>query len=830
MQMCALAGGKAKCFGANLLGASTGQHSYDRGLEASDMGRNLPTVDLDASCGVHAVTTGAYHACALLESGAVKCWGSNRSGELGQGDTNNRTAGAHELGSRLAEVDLGRRQKATMISAGLGFTCALLESGAVKCWGDNSYGQLGVGDAVNHGDDPGEMGDALPAVALGTGRSAKFIAAGHAHACAILDDGTSKCWGLNNSGQLGQGDLRGRGALPTDMGDALLPVDLGTGHHAKSLSVGPSQTCALLENKALKCWGNNSYGNLGLGDSNARGDGPSEMGGNLPAIDLGYRRYARSVAIGGGFTCAVLDDSKVKCWGNNQYGTLGLGDRVQHGASPGEMGDALPAVNLGSRCTTVRRVTATFLNACAELDNGELKCWGSGASGMLGIGPSNMRGDQASDMGDHLPSFDLGSCGIESFANGFGYHYGCALLSNGTVKCWGANSYGQLGSDRSSHAGDEPGDMGSALADVQLGTGRTVAGIAPGYYHSCALLDGGEVKCWGANFTGSLGQGDSMRRDGRASYMGDHLPKVDLGTGRTATLLVTGADHSCAILDNGAVKCWGDNSKGELGLGDTNDRGDAAGEMGDALGSVDLGVGRSAKALSLGFRHSCALLDDDSIKCWGWNLYQQCGNSNDLAGDVGDGPGEMGDVLHVVSLGSKKPIAVFAGYDNTCALLGDGGLKCWGENSRGQLGLGDGRYRGSLVADMGDALPELDFGAGGTVLKVAMGAQRQCVLLDDQSVKCWGYGGYGALGYGDLLDRGGKPGQMGEALPSVDFGADQPVLDLASSWYDTCVQLGQGVKCWGNNQMGQLGRGDTIDRGGRVAQMGELLGYTDLGL
>jgi alpha-tubulin suppressor-like RCC1 family protein len=307
-QTCVLENGSARCFGSNLLGASTGQYSYDRGLEASDMGRNLPAVDLDASCGVKAVATGAYHACALLEDGRVKCWGNNRSGELGLGDTNNRTAGARELGSRLPAVDLGGH-RATMISAGLGFTCALLDCGQVKCWGDNTYGSLGLGDTVNHGDQPGEMGDALPAVNLGTGRTAKRIAAGHAHACAILDNGALKCWGLNSSGQLGQGDARGRGAAASDMGDALLPIDLGTGRHAKSVSVGVSETCAILEDNALKCWGFNGYGNLGLGDTNARGDGADEMGDHLPTIDLGHRRSVRSVVMGGGFTCAVLDNS-----------------------------------------------------------------------------------------------------------------------------------------------------------------------------------------------------------------------------------------------------------------------------------------------------------------------------------------------------------------------------------------------------------------------------------------------------------------------------------------------------------------------------------------
>jgi alpha-tubulin suppressor-like RCC1 family protein len=823
--MCVLASGAARCFGSNLLGASTGQYSYDRGIEASDMGRNLPEVDLGVSCAVRAVATGAYHACALLEDGRVKCWGNNRSGELGLGDTNNRTAGAQELGNRLPAVDLGRHH-ATAITAGLSFSCALLDSGAVKCWGDNTYGQLGVGDAANHGDDPGEMGDALPAVDLGRGRTAKAISAGHAHACAILDDDTLKCWGLNASGQLGQGDARGRGAAAADLGDALLPVDLGRGHHAKSVALGPKQTCAVLENNALKCWGFNDYGNLGLGDTNARGDGPGEMGDNLPAVDVGARcGGVRSVVMGGGFTCAVLGNSTLKCWGNNDSGTLGLGDLERRGDGPGEMGDALPTVNLGHG-RSVRRAFATYLNACAELDNGKLKCWGSSMTGMLGIGPSNLRGDQASNMGDHLPSFDLGSCSIKAFASGFPYHFGCALLSSGGVKCWGANSYGQLGIDRSSHAGDEPGDMGTALADLSLGAGRSVASIAPGNYHSCALLDNGDVKCWGANFAGALGQGDTKRRDGRPSAMGDHLPKVDLGTGRTATVLAVGADHSCAILDDGTLKCWGDNSNGELGLGDTNARGDAPDEMGDHLPVVDLGAGRHAKALSLGNRHSCALLDDDTLRCWGYNYYEQLGIGS--IGDRGDNPGEMGDNLPPVLVGSKKPIAVAAGFVNTCAQFEDGSLKCWGNNDHGQLGQGHNTWIGSNPAQMGDALPAIDLGAGRQVLKVGVGVERVCALLDNQTVKCWGYGGYGALGYGDSADRGAAPGQMGDALLALDFGASEAVLGLATSQYDSCVLLSSGTKCWGWNQMGQLGLGDTLDRGAQLVQLGDNLPLVDL--
>ena len=133
------------------------------------------------------------------------------------------------------------------------------------------------------------MGDNLPAVDLGTGRRAVEISAGELHTCARLDDGQVKCWGSNNSGQLGLGDEIDRGIQPGEMGDSLPAIDLGTGRSALEIVAGRTSTCTRLDNGESKCWGSNGYGGLGLGDTNYRGDGPGEMGDNLPAIDFGAK-------------------------------------------------------------------------------------------------------------------------------------------------------------------------------------------------------------------------------------------------------------------------------------------------------------------------------------------------------------------------------------------------------------------------------------------------------------------------------------------------------------------------------------------------------------
>ena len=163
------------------------------------------------------------------------------------------------------------------VTAGDNFSCALLYDGSVKCWGYNGDGQLGLGDTKTRGNGANEMGVNLPAVNLGTGRTATAIQSGYGHTCALLDDGSVKCWGNNSSGELGQGDMFNRGDGPNEMGANLLKVDLGTAglgiaHTAKKISVGISHTCVILDDNTTKCWGLNGDGQLGLGDTDTRGD------------------------------------------------------------------------------------------------------------------------------------------------------------------------------------------------------------------------------------------------------------------------------------------------------------------------------------------------------------------------------------------------------------------------------------------------------------------------------------------------------------------------------------------------------------------------------
>ena len=276
------------------------------------------------------------------------------------------------------------------VTAGNGFSCALLYDGSVKCWGINYDGQLGLGDMNYRGDGANEMGLNLPAVNLGTGRTATAIQSGLNHTCAILDNGSVKCWGLNDSGQLGLGDMENRGDGTNEMGDYLPTVDLGTdvlgvAHTAKKISVGFNHTCAILDDNTTKCWGPNYFGELGLGDTQARGDNTGEMGDSLPVVDLGTNPYRYAVTISAGklHTCALLDNATVKCWGYNANGQLGYENNTSLGNSVNQMGASLLAVNVGDN-PTVTGIFAGKSFTCVTLNNATSKCWGNSDVGQLG--------------------------------------------------------------------------------------------------------------------------------------------------------------------------------------------------------------------------------------------------------------------------------------------------------------------------------------------------------------------------------------------------------------------------------------------------------------
>jgi len=414
-------------------------------------------------------------------------------------------------------------------------------------------------------------------------------------------------------------------------------------------------SCVLLEGGALKCFGMGFDGRLGYGNENDIGDGAGEMGDDLLAVDLGTGRSAVQVRAGGSHTCVLLDNGDLKCFGKGEYGQLGYGNTDSLGDEAGEMGDDLPAVDLGTGRSAVQ-VAAGREHTCVLLDNGDLKCFGRSNFGQLGYGNENSLGDEAGEMGDALPAVDLGS-GRSAVKVAAGGSHTCVLLDNGDLKCFGLGLYGQLGGGNTDYMGDDTGEMGDDLPAVDLGTGRSAVKVAVGEDHTCVILDNGDLKCFGEGEYGRLGQGNTNDLGDGAGEMGDDLPAVDLGTGRSAVQVVAGGRHTCVLLDNDDLKCFGYGFSGNLGTGNTDNLGDGAGEMGDDLLAIDLGTGRSAVQVTAGWIHNCVLLDNGDLKCFGIGLDGRLGYGNTDA--LGNEAGEMGDNLPAVDLGTGASSVAF---------------------------------------------------------------------------------------------------------------------------------------------------------------------------
>lgn len=393
-----------------------------------------------ASVAVTQIAAGEGHVCALFSNGTIKCWGYNGEGQLGYGDVTARGMSASTMGTNLATVDLGTGITATKVVAGEFFTCALLNTKQVKCWGQNHRGQLGSGSSTNIGNAPGQMGNHLAVVSIGSDRSAVDLVAGHSHACVLLDTNAVKCWGIEFAN--GTTDIIGDTA--SEMGDALLPLDLGTTYTVKQVVAGGNQSCVLLSNGGVKCWGINEGGNLGIGSTTDVG-GAEAMGSQLAGVFLGTGRYATQLAMGNRHVCALLDDSTMKCWGYNDVGQLGMGNTANLGDSVAELGDNMPTVNVGTN-RSVKKIYAGFSNTCALLDTGAMKCWGNNERGGLADGTTTNKGDAENEMGDNLATLNFGgSLVVKQFVI-LGHDF-CALFTTGGIKCWGRNASGEAGCD-----------------------------------------------------------------------------------------------------------------------------------------------------------------------------------------------------------------------------------------------------------------------------------------------------------------------------------------------------------------------------------------------
>ncbi|RKG98823.1 RTX toxin, partial [Corallococcus sp. CA047B] len=377
-----------------------------------------------------------------------------------------------------------------------------------------------------------------------------MLRAGQNHTCALLNDGALRCWGFNFHGQLGLGES-------ADVGDTEKPssklavklLDKGS-----KVALGANHTCALLKSGLVRCWGNGASGQLGYGNT-------ATVGATTDLTKAGYVNLgglATKITAGGNHTCALMDTNKVRCWGNNFFGQLGYGHNNPIGddEQPLVQGD----VNLGVG-VTARDIVAGFNHTCALLDTGRLLCWGRNGAGQLGYAHTT----QVSDPSQQTP-VNVGDVAQLSA----GAYHTCIQTRQGAVKCWGASNQGQLGAvvsttDANNSSCRDWSPYGctyrtlAQAATVDLG--GTALQIATGYDHTCALLSNGSVKCWGAIQNGRLGLGPNPPP---ATNVPTRAADLD---GSTAYQVTAGDGHTCVLLSTGAARCWGLGSSGQLGYG-----------------------------------------------------------------------------------------------------------------------------------------------------------------------------------------------------------------------------------------------------------------------
>jgi alpha-tubulin suppressor-like RCC1 family protein len=310
------------------------------------------------------------------------------------------------------------------------------------------------------------------------------------------------------------------------------------------------------------------------------------------------------------------------------------------------------------------------------------------------------------------------------------------------------------------------------------------------------LLQSGLVYCWGRNSLGQLGYN-------RTDNLGDGEAVTAFGfvtLGDLATRIAAGGNHTCAVLQSGAVRCWGNNGAGQLGRGNTAAIGDN--ETVYSAGNLDLGAGVTVRDLALGNAHTCALLTTGAVRCWGFNAFGQLGYGN----SANQGDNEPINTLANVSLtGTVRKLV--AGYYHTCALTDAGTLRCWGYNGEGQLG----QPLSSGSAPWGDSANELpstlpsDIATGAQVTDVASGEFHVCALSSDGRMKCWGFGSSGQLGYGNTSSLT-TPAALGINLDGIS------AYRMSAGAAHTCALRSNGTaRCWGNGADGRLGRGSTAN-------------------
>ena len=529
-----------------------GYNSYGQLGDGTTTQRNTP-VQVSGLTGVTAISAGYRHSLALKSDGTVWAWGQNDKGQLGDGTTTQRSTPIKVSGS-LTGV--------TAISAGYNHSLALRSNGTVWAWGDNICGQLG---------DRSQTDRKTPVQAYGLA-GVTAIAAGDYHSLALESNGTVWAWGNSESGQLGNGAFV-YGTTPMKISGSLTGVT--------AIAAGGKHSLALKDDGTLWTWGSNTYGQLGDGTTTQR---------NTPVQVLGSLTGVEAIAAGAQHSLALKGDGTLWTWGSNAYGQLGDGTNTDR-STPVQV----------SGLTGVTAIAAGDYHSLALKSDGTVWAWGQNGEGQLGDGTNMDRSTPVQVLNEYKPDY---LTGVEAIAAG-GQH-SLALKSDGTVRVWGSNTYGQLGNNTNT----------SKNTPVQVaGSLNSVTAISAGDSQSFILKSDGTVWAWGLNDKGQLG--DNTTTDKKIPAQVSSLTGVKA--------ISAGDSHSLALKSDGTVWAWGQNGEGQLGDGTQTDRITPV----QTVGENGIGYLTGVTTIIAENDHSFAIKTDGTLWAWGQNGEGQLGDGTE---------------------------------------------------------------------------------------------------------------------------------------------------------------------------------------------------------
>ncbi len=602
------------------------------------------------------------------------------------------------------------REAPNRLATGKSHTCVALYDGSVRCWGTNNFGQLGNSSTVSSPVPVTVQRAAFlsaPPLSL-----AIAVKAGDGFTCALTADGKVSCWGRNDGGQLGD--------LSTTNRQHAVPVFNLV--NAVRIVAGQAHACALLANGTVKCWGSNVFGQLG-DNSTATRVLPVTVSGLTGATDI---------AAGNTHTCALVAGGTAQCWGNNQFGQLGNGNNT----------NSLVSVAVTS-LTDAFALTVGGEHSCAITPNGITRCWGRNTDGQLGNGDFTSRSSPVNAIQANIASIRAGRA------------HTCAVTAAGLAKCWGRNADGQLGN-------------GSTIVQpvpVSVTGLSLIIGALAGGDHSCAMAANGTVTCWGDGAFGQLGNGGTVDVTTPA-------PVTGIAGGVSAKSVTASEKHTCALRANGAVSCWGGNAAG----GTEGFLGNGGGPQDVPNPTLVAGL-TGVSAISSSSIHTCALIADGTVKCWGSNGQGQTGNGN-----------RLDQTTPFLVPGLTDVVSIKAGSLHTCALLVTGTSRCWGFNSGGRFG--DGTTQSSFTPVPTSIQKAVSLGTG---------SAHSCASFADGSASCWGNGQNGQLGNGTLTST--------NVLPVSVAGLSAATAIFAAGQHTCALDAAGLARCWGQNGNGQVGNG-----------------------